>query len=501
MARTSLSNALDNKTPERLHHPRSSSVQSYEEYQTQNTEDLDENETVTDGYKEDPFKPLDNICEDNENILTIRAVAVGVVCGSLVNASNIYLGLKSGWTASANLFASIVGFALLKSCPEFLKHVPFLARDFGPRENNIVQTAATAAGGMSTVYISTFPAMYQLGLMTSPGEDFWRLVSLTAAGGLFGLFCATPLRKFFIISVARDLHLVFPTPSATAITIRNMHQAVGGGKSSIPRRKMKVLCIAFGFALVHRVMSPYAPGILWDWHPFTWYHAFVPSDATALGLESWGWYVEWTPAFIGTGMLVGTNVATYHFIGALLAWGIAGPLLVSYGFAFGTEMNGTGLASYITISDEFSNAGHPSPRYWLLWPGITCMIAVSLTELACQWRVFWYSGKLMWCNLSHLISLASMLIRGKRELPLENIAKPDAIEDPTSAEDQIKTWMWLPGLLVTIILACMVMKFQYSMPVRETFIALFMAFLFSFLAVQSTGATGKTQAPTFWVDV
>jgi len=94
-----------------------------------------------------------------------------------------------------------------------------------------------------------------------------------------------------------------------------------------------------------------------------------------------------------------------------------------------------------------------------------------------------------------------MLIRGKRELPLENIAKPDAIEDPTSAEDQIKTWMWLPGLLVTIILACMVMKFQYSMPVRETFIALFMAFLFSFLAVQSTGATGKTQAPTFLADV
>ena len=61
--------------------------------------------------------------------------------------------------------------------------------------------------------------------------------------------------------------------------------------------------------------------------------------------------------------------------------GIAGPLLVSYGFAFGTEMNGTGLASYITISDEFSNAGHPSPRYWLLWPGITCMIAVSLTGM------------------------------------------------------------------------------------------------------------------------
>jgi len=76
----------------------------------------------------------------------------------------------------------------------------------------------------------------------------------------------TLVRKFFIISVARELRLVFPTPSATAITIRNMHQAAGGGNSSTPRRKMKVLCFAFTFAIVHRVVSPYAPGILWVSH-------------------------------------------------------------------------------------------------------------------------------------------------------------------------------------------------------------------------------------------
>lgn len=89
---------------------------------------------------------------------------------------------------------SIVGYALLKSCPEFLKHMPFLGGNFGPRENNIVQTTATAAGGMSNVFISAFPAMYQLGLLTSPAEDFWRLVTLTAVGGFFGLFFATPCK-------------------------------------------------------------------------------------------------------------------------------------------------------------------------------------------------------------------------------------------------------------------------------------------------------------------
>lgn len=57
-----------------------------------------------------------------------------------------------------------------------------------------------------------------------------------------------------------------------------------------------------------------------DWHPFTWFLALVPSNAAARGLENWGWYVEWSPAFIGTGMLVGLNVAVSYFAGAVLAW-------------------------------------------------------------------------------------------------------------------------------------------------------------------------------------
>lgn len=63
--------------------------------------------------------------------------------------------------------------------------------------------------------------------------------------------------------------------------------------------------------------------------------------------------------------------------------GIIGPLLVTYGAAFGTEDPQTGLVSYYSASDEFTSAVHPSPRYWLLWPGIACMVAVSLTGVCC----------------------------------------------------------------------------------------------------------------------
>jgi hypothetical protein len=52
----------------------------------------------------DPFLAFDDLPDEDRNILTFRAILVGLLCGGLVNASNIYLGLKSGWTSGANIF-------------------------------------------------------------------------------------------------------------------------------------------------------------------------------------------------------------------------------------------------------------------------------------------------------------------------------------------------------------------------------------------------------------
>lgn len=53
---------------------------------------------------EDKFAPFPDMHHDPNPILTFRALLVGCLCGALVNASNIYLGLKAGWTTSANIF-------------------------------------------------------------------------------------------------------------------------------------------------------------------------------------------------------------------------------------------------------------------------------------------------------------------------------------------------------------------------------------------------------------
>jgi OPT family oligopeptide transporter len=445
----------------------------------------------------DPFVPFEGLQDERKTIVTIRALFIGICCGALVNASNIYLGLKTGWTFSANLFGAIVGFAVIKACSRtFAENFPILGGDFGPRENNIVQTAATAAGGMSSVFISAFPALYQLNLLDTPSADFWRIVGLTAVGGYFGFFFATPLRKFFIIYVARELRLVFPTPTATAMTIRSMHEAVGG--EALAKKKTKALSIAFAAALVLRVVSQYAIGILWDWHIFTWFFIWGNYNNAAIYVENWGWgIIEWTPAFIGSGMLVGLNVAWSFLGGSVLAWGIIGPLLIRTGTCFGVQYDPTSdkwseYVSFASMSESSANKETPSPRYWLVWPGVLMMIAVSFTELFMQWRILAFAGKAVFRGISNGIYTLSKAAGNELSGLKHEQAEEDTVEDPAAPEDLVKMWMWMPGLLLSIIMICVVLGVEFGMPVGESLLAVFLAFFFSFLAIQCTGVTDIT---------
>lgn len=70
-----------------------------------------------------------------------------------------------------------------------------------------------------------------------------------------------PVRRFFIIHAARELQLVFPSSYATATTIRSMHLAMDGARQA--KKKMKALSLGFAYAVICRVLSQFAIGILW----------------------------------------------------------------------------------------------------------------------------------------------------------------------------------------------------------------------------------------------
>ncbi|KAF8978514.1 hypothetical protein BGZ52_005930, partial [Haplosporangium bisporale] len=75
-----------------------------------------------------------------EHQFTWRAVIIGSLLGCVVAASNIYLGLKIGWTFGAALWGSIFGFLILSSISKVTGSI------FGPKENAVCQAAATSAG-------------------------------------------------------------------------------------------------------------------------------------------------------------------------------------------------------------------------------------------------------------------------------------------------------------------------------------------------------------------
>lgn len=86
-----------------------------------------------------------------------------------------------------------------------------------------------------------------------------------------------------------------------------------------------------------------------------------------------------TPAFFGAGMLSGLNASWSFFGGTVLAWGIISPYVVHQGLAVGEQTHPDTypeLWTYtsLTFKDPDRYLASPSPRYWLLWPGVLIML-------------------------------------------------------------------------------------------------------------------------------
>lgn len=115
--------------------------------------DEDETEILDNRF---PFPPLKGVPEEEQQ-LTVRALVVGILLGAVVSASNIYLGLKTGWTFGASLFGGILGFAILKSISRVAPRI-LGGGYFGPKVcdslESINPSEFTNSGGLGKCYCS-----------------------------------------------------------------------------------------------------------------------------------------------------------------------------------------------------------------------------------------------------------------------------------------------------------------------------------------------------------
>lgn len=414
----------------------------------------------------------------------------------------IETGLKTGFTFPATMFGAIFGYGIITLLTKAFPMIPWLGGRFGPQENSIVQAAATGAGGMAGLFVAGLPAMYRLELLSdNPRSDFGRILTITFVCALFGLFAAVPLRKFFIINVARELNLVFPSPTATAVAIRSMHAVSSGAADAA--KKVKALAYAFLGAFIHIIVSQYADGILHYWHIFTWFYAWSGYSNWAQNIDNWGWYIQLTPAFFGSGILVGLNTALSWFGGTVVAWGLIGPLLIHYGECVGVrpylasedplivERWGV-IASFAKMTDIQASDKY-SPRYWLLWPGVMVLVVYSLIEFFIHIRVL-YDG-LVFAFRELAVSLdAQLKKRGKTSPFLEKHAARvnednRLVEDFAPPDQQVPMYVWLTGTLVFLVVACFVCHFQFHMNAGLAILACLLGVIFAFLSIYGGAVT------------
>ena len=320
-----------------------------------------------------------------------------------------------------------------------------------------------------------------MGLLSKkPQDDFGKLITFSLCTAYYGLFFAIALRKFYILK----LKLIFPSPTAVAYTIRALHAGGAEGEKAAAR-KAKVLAVSFASAVILRVVSMYAPGILWDHHVFWWLYTWGWKGV--ISIVSWGWFFEYTPAFLGAGILSGMNASLSFFLGDVLAWAIIGPATVKQGITFGAAGSETipGLRSYnsLSIPTGFSSQKHhPSPRYWNLWIGVMVMLCASFAEVAMNSPMMYRGMKRAFLETAEKFPRTRAFAEKHRQ------GEEDSI-DPSPKEEQVPIWAWSTGLVCAIAVSMIVLALQYSVNPGLTILAVILAFIFSFIAAQSAGAT------------
>src|ERR1700747_918430 len=101
--------------------------------------------------------------------LTLRGLILGAAITLVFTAANVYLGLKVGLTFASSIPAAVISMAVLSF---------FSGSNI--RENNIVQTTASAAGALAAI-IFVLPGLVIIGWWAR--FPFWESFLASAAGG------------------------------------------------------------------------------------------------------------------------------------------------------------------------------------------------------------------------------------------------------------------------------------------------------------------------------
>jgi len=221
--------------------------------------------------------------------LTLRSIVLAIILTVLLAMSNAYLALKLGILTSASIPAAIISMGILR----LFKNSTIL-------ENNAVQTAASAGEAVAGGIVYTIPALIIIHYWHH--FDYLTNFFIAASGGILGVLFSIPLRRVLV----NEPTLKFPEGRAIAEVLKSSAQKVGiryifwGGAVGGLLELFQV-----GFKLIAS----------------SWNFWFVAKRSL------FGFGMGFSATMIGAGYLVGHEMAISIFIGAIISWMIALPMV------------------------------------------------------------------------------------------------------------------------------------------------------------------------------
>ena len=276
---------------------------------------------------------------------TLRAVVASLVIAAVIAASYPYIVLKLGFGPNISVVAAFLGFLSLG----------VLFKNFSRWENNIIQSAGTAAGQTSFLCV-IMAAFDMLRLDTTLGFTFALTPLQTflwlSSAGLLGVLLSVPMRQHFVV----EEKLPYPDGIAAGETILVLDERGHGSRTAT--RAMGLGTLASAVLMVIRADTRLL-GEVW----------FRVPELLAFGATSarMGMGVSWSLLSLGAGMLVGFRVNASMLTGAILSWVIAPPILLQNG-----------------VIDELVRR---KVLLWVMWPATGMLVAGGLTALVLRWNL------------------------------------------------------------------------------------------------------------------
>jgi putative OPT family oligopeptide transporter len=290
--------------------------------------------------------------------LTFRAVSTGMLFGAMLSLCNIYLGLKIGWGMNMSITAALLGFGFWQLSTRALN-----MRPFGLLENNINQTAASAAASISSAgLVAPIPALTMLTgrTLSWPALSLWVL-----SVALVGVVVAIGLRRQMLVVDK----LPFPGGVATGQTLKEIYAQ---GAEAMARVRMLLAGMVLGavgklLAVLKVVAKVGIPGAL-PAGP-----TLAAQGHAAVTLKNLGFALDPSLMMIAVGAIIGMRAAASMMLGAGIAWLGVAPWVMELGWA---EAGAVGPTE-----------GWFGPLVkWMLWPGVAMMVTASLTSFAFSGR-------------------------------------------------------------------------------------------------------------------